>query len=186
MSLKTQDIDFFKSWSIQTPLLTIIVKVCPWLWQIELLCGWNWKILKRLKWICYGFSKWETTQKTHCTKFIKDWELYCKNYKKLGCKSLNFFFWCRFWYISTLCYGLWILSQKWRTQIMSLEKNIFWSTLISKSRGGKFFEFLHCLFEGNSDMRHKIQPKWPIGRYHLADGSKGQCRNSIFSSPAFT
>ena len=25
-------------------------------------------------------------------------------------------------------------------------KNIFWSTLTAKSKGGKFFEFLHCPF----------------------------------------
>jgi hypothetical protein len=37
-------------------------------------------------------------------------------------------------------------------------KNIFWSTLTGKSRGGKFFEFLHCSFEGRANMHHKIQP----------------------------
>ena len=33
-------------------------------------------------------------------------------------------------------------------------KNIFWSTLTVKSRGGKNFEFLHCPFEGRADMYH--------------------------------
>jgi len=37
-------------------------------------------------------------------------------------------------------------------------KNIFWSTLTAKSRGGKIFEFLHCPFEGRANMHHKIQP----------------------------
>ena len=44
-----------------------------------------------------------------------------------------------------------------------LWKNIFWSTLITKSRGGKFFEFLHCPFEGRADMNHEIQPEGPAG-----------------------
>ena len=57
-------------------------------------------------------------------------------------------------------------------------KNIFWSTLIAKSRGGKIFEFLHCPFEGRTNMHHKIQPNWPVGRCCLAGGSKGQCRKS--------
>ena len=29
--------------------------------------------------------------------------------------------------------------------------------MITKSRGGKFFEFLYCPFEGRADMHHKIQ-----------------------------
>ena len=37
-------------------------------------------------------------------------------------------------------------------------KNIFWSTLTVKSRGGKIFEFVHCPFEGRANMHHKIQP----------------------------
>ena len=62
-------------------------------------------------------------------------------------------------------------------------KNIFWSTLKAKSRGGNFFEFLHCPFEGRANMPHKIQPNWQTGRCCLADGSKGQCRKSkIFLS----
>ena len=62
-------------------------------------------------------------------------------------------------------------------------KNIFWSTLTAKSRGGKFFEFLHCPFEGRANMHHKIQPNWQTGRCCLAGGSKGQCRKSkIFLS----
>ena len=63
------------------------------------------------------------------------------------------------------------------------EKNIFWSTLTVKSRGGKIFEFLHCPFEGRANMHHKIQPNWLTGRCCLAGGSKGQCRKSkIFLS----
>ena len=58
------------------------------------------------------------------------------------------------------------------------EKNIFWSTLTVKSRGGKIFEFLHCPFEGRANMHHKIQPNWLTGRCCLAGGSKGQCRKS--------
>ena len=62
-------------------------------------------------------------------------------------------------------------------------KNIFWSTLTVKSRGGKIFEFLHCPFEGRANMHHKIQPNWLTGRCCLAGGSKGQCRKSkIFLS----
>ena len=62
-------------------------------------------------------------------------------------------------------------------------KNIFWSSLTAKSRGGKFFEFLHCPFEGRANMHHKIQPNWQTGRCCLAGGSKGQCRKSkIFLS----
>ena len=61
---------------------------------------------------------------------------------------------------------------------MSLEKNIFWSTLTAKSRGGKNFEFLHCPFEGRANMHLKIQPNWQTGRCCLAGGSKGQCRKS--------
>ena len=62
-------------------------------------------------------------------------------------------------------------------------KNIFWSTLTAKSRGGKIFEFLHCPFEGRANMHHKIQPNWLTGRCCLAGGSKGQCRKSnIFLS----
>ena len=59
-------------------------------------------------------------------------------------------------------------------------KNIFWSTLTVKSRGGKIFEFLHCPFEGRANMHHKIQPNWLTGRCCLAGGSKGQCRKSKF------
>ena len=62
-------------------------------------------------------------------------------------------------------------------------KNIFWSTLTAKSKGGNFFEFLHCPFEGRANMHHKIQPNWQTGRCCLAGGSKGQCRKSkIFLS----
>ena len=62
-------------------------------------------------------------------------------------------------------------------------KNIFWSTLTVKSRGGKIFEFLHCPFEGRANMHHKIQPNWLTGRCCLAGGSKGQLRKSkIFLS----
>ena len=62
-------------------------------------------------------------------------------------------------------------------------KNIFWSTLTVKSRGGKIFEFVHCPFEGRANMHHKIQPNWLTGRCCLAGGSKGQCRKSkIFLS----
>ena len=62
-------------------------------------------------------------------------------------------------------------------------KNIFWSTLTVKSRGGKIFEFLHCPFEGQANMHHKLQPNWLTGRCCLAGGSKGQCRKSkIFLS----
>ena len=62
-------------------------------------------------------------------------------------------------------------------------KNIFWSSLTAKSRGGKIFEFLHCPFEGRANMHHKIQPNWLTGRCCLAGGSKGQCRKSkIFLS----
>ena len=62
-------------------------------------------------------------------------------------------------------------------------KNILWSTLTAKSRGGKIFEFLHCPFEGRANMHHKIQPNWLTGRCCLAGGSKGQCRKSkIFLS----
>ena len=62
-------------------------------------------------------------------------------------------------------------------------KNIFWSTLTAKSRGGTIFEFLHCPFEGRANMHHKIQPNWLTGRCCLAGGSKGQCRKSkIFLS----
>ena len=57
-------------------------------------------------------------------------------------------------------------------------KNICWSTLTPKSRGGKIFEFLHCPFEGRANMHHKIQPNWLTGRCCLAGGSKGQCRKS--------
>ena len=57
-------------------------------------------------------------------------------------------------------------------------KNIFWSTLTVKSRGGKIFEFVHCPFEGRANMHHKIQPNWLTGRCCLAGGSKGQCRKS--------
>ena len=59
-------------------------------------------------------------------------------------------------------------------------KNIFWSSLTAKSRGGKIFEFLHCPFEGRANMHHKIQPNWQTGRCCLAGGSKGQCRKSKF------
>ena len=62
-------------------------------------------------------------------------------------------------------------------------KNIFWSTLTVKGRGGKIFEFVHCPFEGRANMHHKIQPNWLTGRCCLAGGSKGQCRKSkIFLS----
>ena len=62
-------------------------------------------------------------------------------------------------------------------------KNILWSTLTVKSRGGKIFEFVHCPFEGRANMHHKIQPNWLTGRCCLAGGSKGQCRKSkIFLS----
>merc|ERR1712208_7077 len=61
---------------------------------------------------------------------------------------------------------------------MSLEKNIFWSTLTIISRGGNFFVFLHFPFEGRANMHHKIQPNWLTGRDCLAGGSKGQCRKS--------
>merc|ERR1712001_621650 len=62
-------------------------------------------------------------------------------------------------------------------------KDIFWSTLTVKSRGGKIFDFLHCPFEGRANMHHKIQPNWLTGRGCLAGGSKGQCRKSkIFLS----
>ena len=65
-------------------------------------------------------------------------------------------------------------------------KNIFWSTLTAKSRGGKIFEFLHCPFEGWANMHRKIQPNWLTGRCCLAGGSKGQCRKSkIFLSLLF-
>ena len=57
-------------------------------------------------------------------------------------------------------------------------KNRFLSTLIAKSRGGKIFEFLHCPFEGRTNIHQKIQPNWPVGRCCLAGGSKGQCRKS--------
>ena len=57
-------------------------------------------------------------------------------------------------------------------------KNICWSTLTAKSRGGKIFEFLHCPFEGRANMHHKIQPNWLTGRCCLAGGSKGQWRKS--------
>ena len=59
-------------------------------------------------------------------------------------------------------------------------KNIFWSTLIAKSRGGKIFEFLHCPFEGRANMHHKIQPNWLTGRCCLAGGSKGLFRKTKF------
>ena len=54
-------------------------------------------------------------------------------------------------------------------------KNIFQSTLITKSRGGKIFEFLHFPFQGRADMHHKIQPKGPGGRCQLGGNSKVQC-----------
>ena len=57
-------------------------------------------------------------------------------------------------------------------------KNIFWSTLTVKSRGGKIFEFVHCPFEGRANMHHKIQPKWLTGRCCLTGGSKGGDQNS--------
>ena len=59
-------------------------------------------------------------------------------------------------------------------------KNIFWSSLTAKSRGGKIFEFLHCPFEGRANMHHKIQPNWQTGQCCLAGGSKGQYRKSKF------
>ena len=31
-------------------------------------------------------------------------------------------------------------------------KNIFWTTLTAKTEGRKFFEFLHCPFEGQADI----------------------------------
>ena len=34
-------------------------------------------------------------------------------------------------------------------------KNMFWSTLTAKSRGGKFFEFLHYPFEGRAKVLFK-------------------------------
>jgi hypothetical protein len=58
------------------------------------------------------------------------------------------------------------------------EKNIFWSTLTAKSRGGKKFEFLDCPFEGRANMHHKIQPNWPTWQCCLGGGSEGQCRKS--------
>ena len=57
-------------------------------------------------------------------------------------------------------------------------KNIFWSALTAKSRGGKIFEFVHCPFEGRANMHHKIQPNWLTGQSCLAGGSKGQYRKS--------
>ena len=41
------------------------------------------------------------------------------------------------------------------------EKNIFWTTLITKRKGRKNFEFLHCPFEGQADMHQQVQPKRP-------------------------
>ena len=64
-------------------------------------------------------------------------------------------------------------------------KNIFWSTLTAKSRGGKIFEFLDCPFEGRANMHHRIQPNWLTSRCCLAGGSKGQCRKSKIFFPCF-
>ena len=49
-------------------------------------------------------------------------------------------------------------------QNMSLEKNIFWSTLTVKSRGGKIFEFIHCPFEGRVKLHHLCKLNGPVGR----------------------
>ena len=52
---------------------------------------------------------------------------------------------------------------------------------VEKSRGGKFFEFLHCPFEGRANMHHKLQPNWQTGRCCLAGGLKRTiCRKSKF------
>ena len=55
-----------------------------------------------------------------------------------------------------------MLVQKWWRQNFVSGKNIFWSSLITKFRGGKNFEFPHCPFEGPADIHHIIQPKWPV------------------------
>ena len=57
------------------------------------------------------------------------------------------------------------------------------STLITKYRGGKLFEFLHCPLDDQADTHHKIQPEQPFGQCNSADCSKGQIRSqNIFLS----
>ena len=57
---------------------------------------------------------------------------------------------------------------------MSLEKNISLSTLITKSLGGKIFQFLQC------SLHHKIQPEGPGGWFWLGGNRKVQCTISKF------
>ena len=49
---------------------------------------------------------------------------------------------------------------------------IFWITCV-KDQGRK--KFLNIVLVA---VHHKVQPNWPIWWWHLADGFKGQCRNS--------
>ena len=57
-------------------------------------------------------------------------------------------------------------------------KNICWSTLTAKSRGGKIFEFLHCPFEPPAKQHRPVCQLGWILWCMLARPSKEQCRNS--------
>ena len=51
---------------------------------------------------------------------------------------------------------------------MSLEKIFFGLlTLIAKTKGEIFFEFLHCPFEGRANIHCRIQPECLVGHYWL-------------------
>ena len=68
---------------------------------------------------------------------------------------------------------------------MSLEKIYFGLLLTAKSRGGKFFEFLHCPFEGRANMHIKSSP---IGRLACAVwlvGQKDNIGSQKFFFPCF-
>ena len=99
-----------------------------------------------LFWILF-FTSWEPLNLTAVPPTLgkEKHSIFMENYQRVSftCKAIT----------------LWILAQKWYRQNMSLERTYsFWSTLITKSRGG-IFEFLHLPFEGCADMHHNIQPE---------------------------
>ena len=62
-------------------------------------------------------------------------------------------------------------------------KNIFWTTLITKNKGRKIFEILHCPFEGRANLHHLCQPNGLVGWCQLGSKSKDQCTISKIIFP---
>ena len=56
-------------------------------------------------------------------------------------------------------------------------KNIFWSTLTVKSRGGKIFEFLRFPFEVQANMHHQLAD-WPVLFGWWLKSTANLCRES--------